>query len=867
MNKGKYIISCLLACFILVTLISGIPGKQASAEVGKISDIVEIAGITRDKDGSSIIKKKYVTREEFAQILVQASPYNEEVKKTNKLKLFKDVKQQSSKAAYIQIAVSKGYMSTYLGGMFKPEKQLTLKEAIYGSLELLGYTKSDFSGNLSNARLEKFKELGLSKDLAGIGTDKLTKKDCETLFYNILNAKQKTGDIYAKALGFSLNEENKVDYASILDKKTEGPYLTKKGWEKTLSRKLSSYNILLNNKKITANEIEDGSIAYYSENANKVWIYKEKVFGTLENITYSQSEPLDFMISGTNYTVEKPAKMKQIVKEADIKKGRLVILLLGRDGKASYVLPIKSMIAQGNWEQQLSFKANKATVYKNDKVVTASEIKNNDVIYFSKELLTIWVYDKKVFGSLDSIISSQGEPQQLIIAGVTYPVVNSKEIKDEVKKSSIKSGMPVVVLFGWEDKIANVLPLTSSIAGGDWQQLLPFDLSVGTIFKNGVRVSSKDIESTDVIYCSKELQTIWAYGKRVYGVLDSINPSVSSPESIVVAGKTYDLKLLPITSKTNTISFDDPAENEWGKRIRENGVRVGDNVVLYLGYNGKAAEIKVVQDMPITIAGYVLEVENDLVKEENKENIIKRIIRLVDTEGAVREFPCADGLIVKGSSVEVKFEKSKPVITKIDPTTYKNEFASISTKKIAEGARIIEVNDTNFRTITATELKESIWYADNTLYCRWNAAGEITDLIIRNTADSFYQYGLVKKVNISEELGYFTFTFDLAGSETTLVTNNPKGYANLGPVAVRIENGEIKDMKSLKDVPIAYISGKQANTGEEIYRIADNAVVYFYKEGEYFKGKLEDLDNLKDCTVKGYVEHMQGPIWVIVVSY
>jgi hypothetical protein len=89
---------------------------------------------------------------------------------------------------------------------------------------------------------------------------------------------------------------------------------------------------------------------------------------------------------------------------------------------------------------------------------------------------------------------------------------------------------------------------------------------------------------------------------------------------------------------------------------------------------------------------------------------------------------------------------------------------------------------------------------------------------------------------------------------------------NPGPKAIQIVDNELKDMQNLNEVRIAYISGKQANTSEAVYRIADDVLVYFYKNGEYYSGSLEDISNFDGRHVNGYMKQLQGPIRVIIVT-
>lgn len=864
MYRRNHITRFFITGMMLVLLITGTLGKKAYADSKvSISDIMQLTGIMADTDGNFIPKNKYVTREEFSQLLIQASTYAKDVKSINVLKLFKDVPKNDSKAPYIQLAVMKGYMSGYLDGTFKPDRAVTLKDAVYGMLQILGYTKADFSGNLSVARFDKSKELGLGKKLSLSETDKITKKDCEILFYNLLNAKQKSGDIYGKALGYSYKEDGTIDYDAMLTGTKKGPYITNQGWEKKLVHKLSDYTIMNENEEISASDIQAGSIVYYSEKAKKIWIYTDKVYGIIDNITFNQGEPQDLSIDGTLYTIEKPKDMKEQLQAADISKGMPAVLLLGQDDKVSRVYPMKSLIAGASLQQQVPFSLTKAAIYKNDKNASVQDMNRSDVIYYSTDLKTVWAFDKKIYGTLDNITSVQGEPQELTIAGTAYPVENSKTIKQSIKDSSIKAGMPVVLLFGWNDKVTQIMPINGLVAEDNWEDKLSFAPNMGTVYKNGVSVSASIIKDMDVIYYSNELKTIWVYDSKVYGNLQSVSTDISAPTSISVAGKSYDLKLIPANTSNNTVSGTyDLSENAWGERLRENGINSGDSIVLLFGYNGNVADIRKVEKMPVTITGYVLSIDEKLVKNENKESTVKKVIKIVDTQGIVREFPCNE-IISVGSVVEVNFKDGKPVITTI---TNLNIPSGLTLKTVAADAGIIGVNGSDYSKIKALNLKETGWDSSNVIYFRLNSAGEITDLILRNITECFYQYGILKKVALPEYGGDLQLVFDMNGKETTMDMLSPTWDLNLGPKALLIEDNNLKDMKTLKGVRISYISGSQANTGDAVYWIADDVTVYFYKSGTYYKGSMDDITNFANYKVNGYMVQQQGPIHIIVIS-
>ncbi len=743
-------IRILFTCFLIAFVISGMAPANVQAETEtKIADTIDLTGIMRDADGDSIMEHKYITRAELAQMLVQSSVSTGKSKLSKTSRLFRDVKANSPKAAYIQAAITKGYMSGYLGGKFKPNQYATLKEAAYGALSVLGYSSQDFANRLSGSRYEKFKELGLDNNINREETDKLTKSDCENLFYNLLNAKTKSGETYATTLGYSLNTDGKLDDQALLEKKTKGPMLAVEGWKKQLLKDLSSYKLMYGNSRIITKNINDYSVLYIAEQSNQIWIYDEKILGSLENVTYNNGKPQEVTVSGKSYAVEKPGDFKEIMDEKGIKKGSMVTILLGR-----------------------------------------------------------------------------------------------------------------------EDKVAHILLMQSRVAGGDWKGLIGFPVDQGTFYKNGVLISSSDVKVTDVIYYVKEMKTAWVYGKTVYGVLNSIFPSLSLPDKVIVAGDTYNLDGIPVNTELSKVEgISDITENAWGKRLRENHIQEGDNVMISFGYDGKVVEISKVSKMSTTLVGYVVDVTNKVVKNDKKEDGVEQILKVAETSGTILDLECSDKAIVKGSIVEISFANGRTEIKKMEAYS-SNNISDLPNRRLAEDARIIEIKEFNYVKLTPSRTRDIKWDAGNALYARINSSGEITDLILSNVTDSFYQYGLLKKVEFPDyEKGIYgiRLTFDM-GEETTLSLSDVSWDINLGPKALRFEGNTLKEMKTLQRVRLKYISGKQANTGEAVYQIADDVMVFFYQNGEYYKGTFDSMPIGGSYNIDGYMVNGHGPIHIILVT-
>ena len=72
-------------------------------------------------------------------------------------------------------------------------------------LRLLGYQDSDFSGVYPSGQMAKYHSLGLDKGVSATSnTTPLTRQDTMYLFYNLLTAPTKNGQVYLTTLGHSL---------------------------------------------------------------------------------------------------------------------------------------------------------------------------------------------------------------------------------------------------------------------------------------------------------------------------------------------------------------------------------------------------------------------------------------------------------------------------------------------------------------------------------------------------------------------------------------------------------------------------------------------------------------------------------------
>lgn len=77
---------------------------------------------------NSLTTGEYVTRGEFAQMLVNATSYKSVSAQECTTAVFADVPADMKHAYAIKIAVENGWMTGYLGGVFRPDDAITLRE-------------------------------------------------------------------------------------------------------------------------------------------------------------------------------------------------------------------------------------------------------------------------------------------------------------------------------------------------------------------------------------------------------------------------------------------------------------------------------------------------------------------------------------------------------------------------------------------------------------------------------------------------------------------------------------------------------------------------------------------------------------------
>lgn len=239
-------------------------------QVVKLTGIMEVTSFREE-----------VTRGEFAKMLVNASSFRENLPSSS-VSVFADVPADHPNAVYIRIAASQGWMTGFLGGLFKPDEPVTYRDGVKAVLAVLGYTDEDFTGDLTTSRISKFNYLEMNENMTCDIADNLNQTDCMNIFYNLLKATPKdSSTIYGAVLDCELNSDGEINPVSILEDERKGPILVHKSFSVIESVPFSSEdaNVFLNGVASTLEAVKLSqkasgfAVIYYNVKSKTIWAY------------------------------------------------------------------------------------------------------------------------------------------------------------------------------------------------------------------------------------------------------------------------------------------------------------------------------------------------------------------------------------------------------------------------------------------------------------------------------------------------------------------------------------------------------------------------------------------------------------------
>lgn len=319
--KIKRIFSAALTlCLTFSLLCTGAGAAGSSAK----QETLQALGIL--SAGESLTSQ--VTRAQFARMLVAASPYKDGAEGYG-ASLFKDLKGDHQASGYVRIAIEQGWMSGYIDGTFRPDQAITLEEGCSALLKVLGYDPSTLKGAFPAAQLAKASSIGLLDDVSAQRGSKLTGQDCVDLFYNLLTAQTSAGAVYGTTLGYTVTN-GQVDYSALVTADTKGPYVAESS---SLFLPFTPGTVYYNGAVSSLSAVQQYDVYYYNANMNTVWVYHDRVTGTLTGVSPSKTAPTAATVAGVSYQLGTTEAAYQLSSQGSFREGDMVTLLLGMNGE------------------------------------------------------------------------------------------------------------------------------------------------------------------------------------------------------------------------------------------------------------------------------------------------------------------------------------------------------------------------------------------------------------------------------------------------------------------------------------------------------------------------------------------------------
>ncbi len=523
----RILLLVLAICVICSTF--AVPAQ--AAENSGVEDTIKALGIMTGDTNGNMNLSSYVTRAEFAKMLVMASSYKDTVEEGTGLSVFSDVKSTYWASEYIRIAVEQGWFTGYTDGTFRPGNNIKLEEAATTVLRLLGYSDSDLAGTFPAAQIAKYKALGLDNLVSKSKGALLTRQDCIYIFYNLMTAKTIDGSTYATTLGYSLTTSGELDYTALVTANLEGPYtISSSGLTLPFSTD-SNVTVYKNGTKAELSDADIYDVYYYNSNLRSVYLYSNRVTGTYTAASPSVVSPTTATVAGNSYTIGTSSAAYKLSTMGEFTVGDTLTLLLGMDGSVADVVDITELTATyygvvtGNSSESYTTESGTTSVSNTVQVACTDGVVRN-----------LSCSSTYTVGSVIMVKYDDGE--------TTVQKVTEKSISGTINESGTQIG---------STKFANNVKIIDTDTSGNYLRIYPSRLAGYTISSSYVRWYLLDGSGniTDLILKN-------ATGDMYsYGILTSVSEvSSGSGESISLSGKySYIINGSSNTLNTSKILF------------------------------------------------------------------------------------------------------------------------------------------------------------------------------------------------------------------------------------------------------------------------------------------------------------------------
>lgn len=366
-----------------------------------------------------------------------------------------------------------------------------------------------------------------------------------------------------------------------------------------------------------------------------------------------------------------------------------------------------------------------------------------------------------------------------------------------------------------------------------------------SIIRDGKAASISDIQTYDVVYLSKNNNTIYVYCDKISGVYKEAFPSKNAVTSVDISGNILELE-------TQT------AADKLGERTTS--YEYNSRITVLLGKDGKIVDAVDMNSAGNSEYGVLLSISETVSEDIFSKGEQKKYINILSGSGqsvsyeTTKDYSNYIGLVGKISFNEDGTVTFKAVTNteKISGAVDKSRNKIGDTYLTADATLIELVYEPETHTGTAVakvididDIAIDEIYSSNVVYTlKTGDFGDVSFAVLKNVTNDNYVYGVLTDSNVNAA------GMNVSSSYKVITNGVEKSYnASFGqsidkgmPVAMIIENGALKSIYALKSAArskLNAIDGLRVKAGNTIIEMAEDAQIYLYRTGNGFTSLSE----------------------------
>ena len=441
-------------------------------------------GIMSGYDDGSFKPDNYITREQFAKIIITAAGLEDAANTMKGSTVFPDVNSQGWSSGYINAALDKGYITGMADGKFHPVESVTFAQVCTILVRALGYSDQDIPGLWPKNYIEKAKALGLTTDITLASSDALPRWIAAIMIDRLLVTNMKsTGTAATKTFSDSIG--NYTECIILADSKTsekltDSQILTDKGtyYLKNDNIKLdmgnryklvlqgdtinNAYKVIRPVMNISVSSAVDTTITYKDGSNVKQMTLPDKTIYYYQGVKQTYDNLKNLLKANTSiifvYTTDKSGLEYAVVFDPVDSKPEVVVNKVMVNNKLGSIdlgsnAPVFRNTIKVNTTPQVN---------KHGELIDASQIKEHDVVY---QVTDIWgnnkyilVVDNKIEGEVTGILPNKVSPKTIQVDGKDYELGRDLSInKVNSSAGAFNIGDHVTLLLGQDGKVVDIV--------------------------------------------------------------------------------------------------------------------------------------------------------------------------------------------------------------------------------------------------------------------------------------------------------------------------------------------------------------------------------------------------------------------------